>query len=242
MKKTLFNLLLFSLLAFACSEAPEFPNTPKIEFNNIIFKDLGDDADSLIVLIDFEDGDGDLGLGSEEVTPPFNQKNYFSNKTGQFFDFGNETLGDLLRFANRAEIDTLPDFVGDAKCLYWDTSPDIFLPDGTELKDTVYFQFNERHYNFLVEFFIDNGSGFEEYDWRIESGDCSPSFDGRFPILNESGKEKAIEGTIRYGMPSFGFETVLGDRQVKLAITIIDRRGNYSNRIETPPFRLSEID
>ncbi|MEQ8925319.1 MAG: hypothetical protein RLO81_05860 [Fulvivirga sp.] len=258
MKKTFFYTL-FIITVASCTEAPEFPNTPKIEFNDIIFKNLGDDADSLIVLVDFEDGDGDLGLGSTEITDEFSQRIYFNKANGQpIFLPSNEDeiteqelnfyLNNLMIFADRSVIDTLPDYLGDPICLNWNTNEIELLVRFNDqsranviLKDTVYFQFNNRYNNFLVDFYIDNGAGFEEYDWRLESN-CIEGFDGRFPILNESGKEKALEGTIRYGMTSFGFEPILGDKQIKLAITIIDRRGNYSNRIETPPFRLSEID
>lgn len=235
-------LPLFAALIFSCSDAPEFPNTPKIEFNNIIFKDISDgEADSLILFIDFQDGNGDLGLATEEIAPPYNEKNYFSNKTGDLFDFDNETVDDLMVLSNNSTIDSLPPFSGDSRCLYWDTNPDLYLTDGSQLEDTVYFQFNERHYNFLVDWLIDRGSGFEKFDWRLDI-DCSTDYNGRFPHLNETGKSKSLEGTIKYGMTSFGFKSIFQDNLLKLKIRIIDRSGNYSNTIETPPFKLSDID
>ena len=237
-----FLFCLVVILGSSCNDAPEFPNTPKIEFESILFKDVGNgDADSLIINISFEDGDGDLGLDAQEIASPFNQKNYFSNKTGRFFSFGTETIDDLLKFSNSSEIDSLPTYEGDAICLFWDTNPDIFFEDGTQLDDTVYFQFNQRHHNILVDYFVDRGSGFEEFDWLLDL-DCSTDFNGRFPILNLEDGERALEGTIRYGMPSVGFRNIFGEDQIKLSITILDRGGNFSNTIETPPFRLSEID
>lgn len=229
------------ILITSCNEAPEFPNTPKIEFNNIIFKDVSQEADSLIVYIDFEDGDGDLGLGTEELAPPFNEKNYFSNKTGKLFDFDSETSEDLLVLSNRSTIDSLPPFFGDSKCLNWDTDPELFFTDGSQFSDTVYFQFNDRHNNFIVDWFVDSGSGLDEFNWRLEL-DCSTDYNGRFPSLNNTGKAKPLQGTIKYAMASFGFKSILQDKTIKLKIRIIDRSGNYSNTIETPPFKLSEID
>ena len=56
--------ILIMVIISACFKAPEFANEPSISFNSIIFKkgatDL--DPDSLIVTVNFQDGDGDLGL------------------------------------------------------------------------------------------------------------------------------------------------------------------------------------
>lgn len=244
----------------SCVEAPEFPVTPKIEFNQVTFKDLGNgQADSLIVFIDFEDGDGDLGLSTSEIASPYNQRNYFNNKTGQILPIPTTRISeqgleqfadDLMTFSDRQLIDSLPDYAGDAICLNWDTSTEIEIPillnDGTPAialfsTDTIYFQTNIRHFNFLIDYFVDRGSGFELFDWLLEV-DCSTDFNGRFPILNTENNEKALEGTIKYGMTSVGFNPLFGDDLLKLRITVIDRAGNFSNTIETPPFRLSDID
>ncbi len=230
-----------TLIASSCFDAPQFPNTPKITFKNILFKDLNSGPDSLNLFIDFEDGDGDLGLDPSEIADPYNQKHYFSNKTGSKFNFVTETSEDLMVLSNRTDIDSLPPFSGDAKCFNWDTNPELFFEDGSQLVDTVYFQFNKRFNNIYVTYLVDRGSGFQVFDWRKEV-DCSTNYDGRFPLLNEDGKKRALEGTIKYGMVSVGFKSLFKDDLMKLRITILDRSGNYSNTVETPPFRLSEID
>jgi hypothetical protein len=79
MKKLLllnYTLLLVAFaLVFACHPPPEFPVEPHIEFkalesHPILFK--GAKLDSLVIITRFEDGDGDLGLSSEDLTvPPF---------------------------------------------------------------------------------------------------------------------------------------------------------------------------
>ena len=242
--KSTYLLFILVMLAgvYACEDAPNFSDTPKIEFNNVIFKDDPDagDADSLIVIIDFEDGDGNLGLGESETQPPFNQKTYYSNKTGAPFNFGSETLEDLLIFDNSRSIDSLPDYAGDAICLYWDTNPQLFLADGTQLDDTVYFQFNPRHNNLLIDFYVNEGDGFEKFEWTLRN-DCLPLI-SRFPILNDDGGDRPLEGTIRYSIQSLGFKTFFKENLVKVRITLIDRAGHYSNTVESPPFRLSDID
>jgi len=227
----------------SCFEESEFPDNPSITFNDIIFKDIGDnnDADSLIVLIDFEDGDGDLGLDPDENAPPFNLKNYFSNKTGQLFDFSSESFDDLMKFQDRAIIDTLPGFNEVTECLNWDTNTELTFSDGTVIEDTIYFQFNPRHNNFLVDFFIQDGPEFREFDFRLE-GDCSITFDGRFPVLVDENNRGALEGTIRYRMPSRFFKVFFGtETPLFLRITVFDRSGKASQTIQTPEFTLNSI-
>ncbi|MGV3640224.1 MAG: hypothetical protein ACO1NZ_06875 [Adhaeribacter sp.] len=67
----------FLVTAYGCNKPPEYPIEPKIEFKDIesypVFTQ-GAKKDSLIIVTRFEDGDGDLGLSSEEVNnPPYNQ-------------------------------------------------------------------------------------------------------------------------------------------------------------------------
>lgn len=81
MKKSLLNLfnfqysvifILFCTLFFlACTPPNEFSNIPNIKFNDIIFYDVASGSDSLVLLIDFTDGDGDLGLESYSSTAQF---------------------------------------------------------------------------------------------------------------------------------------------------------------------------
>ncbi|MGV3504321.1 MAG: hypothetical protein ACO1O1_11480 [Adhaeribacter sp.] len=70
-------LLAILLTAFGCNKPPEYPVEPNISFKAIehypVFTQ-GVKKDSLIIVTRFEDGDGDLGLSSEEVNhPPYNQ-------------------------------------------------------------------------------------------------------------------------------------------------------------------------
>jgi hypothetical protein len=61
----------------SCFDPPEFPDTPHINFRDIGFKPGGGLVnDSLIVTIEFEDGDGDLGI--DGAAPEF-KSGSFSN-------------------------------------------------------------------------------------------------------------------------------------------------------------------
>ena len=69
------------LLAFiySCQKPPEYDNTPRISFRDVeVYSSLenGVKKDSLILVTRFEDGDGDLGLSTEDLEmPPFNLPN-----------------------------------------------------------------------------------------------------------------------------------------------------------------------
>jgi hypothetical protein len=77
------SLCLFGGLAVAigaCFESPEYPNTPKIAFEDIYFMEANG-PDSLVLVITFQDGDGNLGLPDDQLDPryevaPFNRYTY----------------------------------------------------------------------------------------------------------------------------------------------------------------------
>lgn len=76
MKRQLIHPVLFlfgiTLLLSSCWNEPDFDDTPKIEFSGLsIFRKLppqgrvgGGERDSVIIALDFTDGDGDLGVNS----------------------------------------------------------------------------------------------------------------------------------------------------------------------------------
>ncbi|MEM7108664.1 MAG: hypothetical protein AAF519_10600 [Bacteroidota bacterium] len=242
----------------SCVDDPEFADMPRIEFESITYVEQRnfDEADSLIITINFEDGDGDLGLEPDENTPPFNERNYFSNKTGNEFNFGVETLEDLLVISDTATIDSLRPLANSQfACLFWDEDPEIFVqdPDGNsvQLDTTVYYRLNERHNNIFIRFYNDiNNDGMideetEELDFRtINPSGCSANYDARFPVLDDLDGSSALEGSISQALVqliSFRETAFLGDRLSKLKVYILDRAGNRSNTIVTPEFFLRDI-
>jgi hypothetical protein len=56
------TLLLTGLAS--CFDPPEYPVTPSITYENVVFKDSEDPtiSDTLVVSINFKDGDGNLGI------------------------------------------------------------------------------------------------------------------------------------------------------------------------------------
>jgi hypothetical protein len=97
------GLILFGFLAFlsSCFEPPEYENSPVATFNSIEFKVTPElaDADSLIIYVDFRDGDGDMGLDDSYRSDPYHERNFF------YEDLGSENnikaVGTILQAVNR---------------------------------------------------------------------------------------------------------------------------------------------
>lgn len=89
MKKTyilyFFVALLMTFLASSCLVEPKFAKEPVISFNKLLY-DSVPDPDSIVVVFNFQDGDGDIGLSAEEEPGIINhfQELYIKNAEGQF--------------------------------------------------------------------------------------------------------------------------------------------------------------
>jgi len=109
--KAIKGLVLFCFLAGAtssCFEPPEYSLTPEITFNKIEFKVTPDpsDADSLILYIDFKDGNGDMGLDDSFRDDPYHERNFY------FEDIANndiKSVGTVLQGVNKPPLpSTMP--------------------------------------------------------------------------------------------------------------------------------------
>lgn len=87
-----FALLLSAALLGGCPSPPKFANEPTITFKNVEQYHLTQarrPVDSLVIVTRFEDGDGDLGLTSDDREPPFNPIYVNDNKDtipqGEYF-------------------------------------------------------------------------------------------------------------------------------------------------------------
>lgn len=109
--KTIKGLGIFTFLALftGCFSPPEFSSTPAIDFEAIVFKDgaSAQEPDTLILSINFRDGDGDLGLTSSETDPPFHSTNYFIENGGDTTELATKTrysdLPPLIRVPDGAK-------------------------------------------------------------------------------------------------------------------------------------------
>lgn len=244
--KKLFSLYGFPvvclLVASSCYRAPEFPAEPTISFENLQFYDTPS-QDSLVLTINFEDGDGDLGLGANEIDQPYNP---FS-----FVPAGNN--GWLQLSSN----DTMPPFSPPYSCVnyklgkidetnaffvnYYSSSySELYL---NQAPDTFYTEPNMYTDNFLVDFYVKRNGNFEYFDWiTAPSSGCGESMNGRFtPLFDDDNPDKPLSGDIIYAMENFGFIPYFRNDTLKLSIRIIDRALHVSNVIETPEFYFRRV-
>ncbi|MGM0579151.1 MAG: hypothetical protein ACQETL_00620 [Bacteroidota bacterium] len=227
-------ILSVSLLLTACPTPPEFDNTPSIEYEDIAYSQRADttsggqplNQDVISLTISFEDGNGDLGLRSSELDPPYH-----------LFDIPLNQNGELIFFGSSPE---LPPFN------FYDyyITPDSAVINNTFLSnDTIFVQFNERHFNIFVSFFYKptGSDGFVQFEWETEPN-FYQSFHGRFPILNTESYNRPLNGSLTYEMKSAGFRAIFRDQPMYLEAYILDREGNKSNTVQSEPIRLINPD
>lgn len=123
--------------------------------------------------------------------------------------------------------------------LHSNSFPDVFM-----IKDSLYYEINENHFNILIEYLIEQPDGsFAPLDWQDQ---CDPAFTfkGRFPQITSTERielnpfainpESKWEGTLTWALKSRGFKIRTGDKKIKLRVKIKDRALHDSNVIETP--------
>ncbi len=87
------GLILFCFLAIgvsSCFSPPEFDIKPEISFSKIEFIVTPDpsEADSLIIYIDFRDGNGDMGLNDNFRDDPYHEQTFFLEDGGEIIPIG----------------------------------------------------------------------------------------------------------------------------------------------------------
>lgn len=136
----------------SCFDPPQYSIVPNIEYQNIEFVEVGgfSDADSLILYLDFRDGDGDLGLSNTDVSDPFHDSNYFlEDGAGGFIKIpaelrysdippmlklsGEQGKLATVRTRNKPSYSYLPAFSSDG-------CPHYYTRNGTP--DTAYYKYN----------------------------------------------------------------------------------------------------
>jgi hypothetical protein len=212
-------IFIASLMGVACMNAPDnFPSVPEITFENMEFASRTG-GDSLIISVGFKDAEGDLGLNPTDIDPPFNAQNF--RRTPQ---------GALIFFGNRPP--EAPAF----NPLDWAINP---LVNNAIVRDTVWVELNENHFNIFVQFFIKRNGRFTEFRWQAPP--FFTTFNGRFPRFLNTNAERAVEGTIRYAMISSGWEAIFRNDTIRIDVQIQDRALNRSNVVSSPELTLNQI-
>lgn len=220
--RSLKNYLLiftFALLWIGCMNAPEnFPTVPEINFERMEFVS-SPGGDSLVVVVGFRDAEGDLGLNPTDIDPPFNSQNFLRTPQGQ-----------LITFSNRPP--EAPNF----NPIDWAINPTV---NNVIVRDTIWVQPNENHFNIFVRFFIKRNGQFSEFRWQDPP--FFTTFNGRFPRFLTSNAERAVEGNIRYAMISSGWESIFRNDTIRIDVQIQDRALNRSNTASSPELTLNQI-
>jgi len=210
-------------LAWSCINTPEFSDIPEIKYNSVFFK-KGALTDSLLVSINFQDGDGDLGLDpAYDIGEPYHAIWYFKKSDNTFLTYADR---------NTPSFDTLPPYNFPYFCYNY----------SIENSDTFYIQQNTNHYNIFLNFYVKKNGEFKLYDWLLANPpECGESYNGRFPLLNLSDKARPLEGKLTYKVTGAGFEVIFKRDTLKLEIQIQDRALNRSNIVESQEFVLKDI-
>jgi len=237
--------LITSLVLFSCVEDNNVSTIPVISYENLEFKKSINsfNQDSLILTINFIDGDGNLGLSNDENNYPYHPFNAIIDQEFNWVTLGSNSVspplyvyepdGSYYLYSNE---DNRPSF----NCENYI----IDTVNSTSKLDTFYIQKNENNKNIFIEFYKKEGEEFKLIDWKRifdEEYGCGIDFNSRFPPLNISNSSQLLSGKLRYGMVSYGFEMILKNDIFKLKIYIKDRDLNTSNVIETPEVTLEEI-
>ena len=257
MIRYIFISVLMAGCLISCWPLEDFSDVPHISLNKVSFRDSPNSFDTLLLSIDFQDGDGDLGMDQADIaSPPFNDiafLSYFEDQR-RVVRFAPDTLNEseqytyfenIITFSRRSlpDLDTLPGFVSPYNCKNW-----LIGKNSEQLvEDTIYIEPNRYHNNIYVEFYLQQNDGsYALYDWEniYPYPDCGGgvSYNGKFPrMLEDPGNERPIEGTLEYRIQGFGFNALFGLKRLKLRCYIFDRAHNMSNIIETSTFTLAEI-
>ncbi|MFC5624542.1 hypothetical protein [Algoriphagus winogradskyi] len=217
--KSYLGIFFLLLLASACINPPDnFPSVPKITFESLEYVPTNG-ADSLIIGIDFQDAEGDLGLSSTDDDPPF-----------QDVDFQRDSNGELITYSNR------PSDAPSYNPIDWLVDP---IVNNQVVKDTIWVKQNPNQYNIFVKFYIKRNGQFTEFRWQDPP--YYTTFNGRFPRILTSDVGQAVEGNISYGMLSSGWEPIFRRDTIQIAVEIQDRALNRSNEVFSPEVTLSQI-
>ncbi|TFV97305.1 hypothetical protein E4S40_01210 [Algoriphagus kandeliae] len=207
------------LLVSSCVNPPEnFPSIPSITFESLEYVPTSG-PDSLIIGIDFQDAEGDLGLSATDINPPFNALEYQRN-----------VAGNLITYSTR------PPEAPSYNPIDWVIDPII---NNQVVKDTIWVKQNPNQYNIFVKFFIKRNGQFTEFRW--EDPPFYTTFNGRFPRILTTDDGQAVEGNIKYAMLSSGWESIFRNDTIRIDIQIQDRQLNRSNEVSSDQVTLRQI-
>ena len=217
--KNYLGIIFLFVAATGCIRPPDnFPSVPLITFESMEYVPTSG-PDSLIIGIDFQDAEGDLGLAATDINPPFNAVDYQRN-----------AAGNLITYSKR------PPEAPSYNPIDWVIDP---LVNNQIVRDTVWVKQNPNQFNIFVRFFIKRNGTFTEFRWQDPP--FFTTFNGRFPRILTTEEGQSIEGNIRYSMLSSGWESIFRNDTIRIDVEIQDRALNRSNQISSDEVTLRQI-
>lgn len=250
MKNLFKGIWLFPVMVLSgCFDKDIFPDTPRIEFEEISFIDT-ETTDSLVLTFTFEDGGGDVGLGNgRDLFAPYEIYDVIIDSDDSTItitqDVGsiNFPLFKAPVVIDQQDGELAYFFFPEDKVPFSDVdNRPAYSCDNYEIieTDTFYIARNEFHYNFHIEFQRKVNDSYQEINFRqiFNNPDCSlGNFNGRIPYYDPEGKS----GTITYSMLSQAFRLAFLDDVIRVKFYIYDRALNKSNEVFSPDFVLTDI-
>ena len=88
------------LVLGGCVDSPDFDHSPKISFEDIYFvKSTGPGVkESLVISVNFKDGDGDLGLAPNKIDSGFHAINFLANDNGELLPVSSVLIPDFTGY------------------------------------------------------------------------------------------------------------------------------------------------
>ncbi len=204
--------------------------------------------------MNFEDGDGDIGLRGTEDLFPYHPYNFIADSsvprrlvvingkdyTPPFYAALDNRFQSLSNQTLFSETDVRRSF----NCEQYEVVEYFPSQTATETKiDTFLIEKNPNNKNIYVDFFRKVNGEYEFLDWTsaFNSNSCGTDFNARFPVFDSDNLGKSLSGTLRYAMLSEGFSIILKKDTFKLRVYIKDRALHDSNVIESPDLTLDNI-
>jgi hypothetical protein len=225
MKKSVLLFLVMVLAVGGCIFPPELDNVPKINFVNMHFtkipgpdNDPNQEMDALMLVFDFEDGDGDIGLDDSFKDLKFQEYWFILDEEGNKIEYGSDP--NLPPLNNR-------DYVAE-----------VNIVEGKQVPTGKYFlvQRNENYFNMFINLYIKKGGKYQYFDpWeRLQT-----TFHARIPVIRRD--VKSTQGTIKYAFKSYAWPYIVPNDTVRIEFFIKDRALNQSNTITTPDFLIRQL-
>ncbi len=255
MNKRTFNRIftcLFLLgVGWSCEEPEPLSIIPNISHSRLEFIPVNPGSDSLILYLNFEDGDGDIGLEGNQNAYPYHPFNFIIDKNRRLVTIGgteneppfysiplNNNFEPAAEEVLYSETDSRPSY----NCQNYEIIEYTDAQKQVQV-DTFLIEKNPNNKNIYVEFYRKINGSYEFIDWgkAFSTTSCGTDFNARFPVFDSDNLGKSLSGTLRYAMVSEGFNIILKKDTFKIRTYIKDRALHDSNYAESPDITLDMI-